>query len=250
LYQNLAWPHPEFFGEAWIVAAAALILLVVPVVAAALHGRSFTTGVLCLTALLLATHGLRVLLVWNADPLFDVGVRKILVSRLDLPVYGLLAAWLWVYRYAALMRWRRPLAILGSGLLGVSAWMHLAVALDASMPARIYLLPICDLGWTLILPWACSTQVRESVAGVAAVLAASAYAGLLTHMTVLRAGVMLGMPLVPASAWGGLMMLVSYVLLATGIALLVSRLVDQPWIGLRDRCLSIAPSHPEPVTER
>ncbi|MGB0135274.1 acyltransferase family protein, partial [Dokdonella sp.] len=31
LVQNLAWPHPEFFGEAWIVAAAAMVMLVVPV---------------------------------------------------------------------------------------------------------------------------------------------------------------------------------------------------------------------------
>ena len=30
LAQNLAWPHPEFFGEAWIVAAAVMMALLIP----------------------------------------------------------------------------------------------------------------------------------------------------------------------------------------------------------------------------
>jgi hypothetical protein len=232
------------------VAAAALIMLVVPVIASALHGRRFVTGLLCLAALLLAAHGLRVLLVWQGDPVFDRGVRKILISRLDLPLYGLLLAWLWTHRYAVLMRWRGSLAIVGTALLGLSVWMHLAVALDASMTARVYLLPICDLGWALVLPWACSAQVWHPAAVLAEGLAASAFAGLLTHMTALRVGAAHGMPLSPSSTPGGILMLSSYVLLATGLALLVCRLFDRPWIALRDRCLPLDANHRGPVPER
>ncbi|WP_371281089.1 acyltransferase family protein [Dokdonella sp.] len=248
--QNLAWPHPEFFGEAWIVAAAAMIMLIVPVIATALHGRKLMPGLLVIAALLLAAHGLRVLLVWQGDPVFDLGVRKILISRLDLPFYGLLVAWLWIGRYALLMRWRGSLAIAGLALLGLSVWMHLTIPLNASMSARVYLLPVCDLGWALMLPWACSARLHASIAVIAQGLAASAFAGLLTHMTALRVGAAYGMPLSPASTADGILMLSSYVLLAVGLALLVCRLIDRPWLALRDRCLPLAAKHPGPVAER
>lgn len=248
--QNLAWPHPEFFGEAWIVAAAAMIMLVVPVFARVLHGSSFLTGLLCLAGLLVIAHAVRSFLVVQGDPVFDRGVRKILVSRLDLPFYGLLVAWLWTHRLAALMRWRAALALAGLALLAICGWVHLAVPLDASVPARLYLLPLADVAWSLLLPWACSVQVGARVARISAGLAASAFAGLLTHMTLLRMGIVLGMPTTPASAPGGILTLVSFVLLATGLALLVCRLVDRPWLALRDRWMPLAANHPGPVTKR
>ena len=248
--QNFAWPHPDLFGEAWIVAAAAMIMLVVPVVARALHGRRFSVGLLYLGSLLLAAHALRGLLVWQGDPAFDLGVRKILIARLDLPFYGLLLAWMWTHRYAALVRWRGALAIAGLALLGLSTWAHLGVPLDTSMVARVYLLPLCDLAWMLLLPWACVLRVSHPLAVVAEGLAASAFAGLLTHMTALRIGASFGMSVEPASMPIGILMLVSYVLLATGLALLVCRLIDRPWLALRDRWLPLAPNHPGPVAER
>lgn len=248
--QNLGWPHPEFFGEAWIVAAAAMIMLIVPLFAKALHNRQFLTGMLCISAVLLAAHILRGLLVWQGDPVFDRGVRKILVLRLDLPFYGLLVAWLWTRRYAVLMRWRGTLAMVGLIMLLVIGWIHLAVPLDTSTPARIYLLPLCDLAWALVLPWACSAQVRGTAATLAEGLAISAFAGLLTHMTALRVGAAYGMSFAPSSASSGILTLLSYVLLATGIALLVCRLIDRPWIALRDRWLPLAADHSSPVAKR
>lgn len=248
--QNLAWPHPEFFGEAWIVAAAAMIMLVVPVVARVLHGRRFGTGLFSLVILLLLAHALRGLLVWQSDPVFDLGVRKILVSRLDLPFYGILVAWLWTYRHAMLRRWRGALATAGLAVLGMCAWMHLRVPLDTSMLARVNLLPLCDLAWAMLLPWACSAQVSRRVAVVAEGLAASAFAGLLTHMTALRIGASLGISFHPESIADGILMLASFALLAIGLALLVCRLFDRPWIALRNRCLPLAAEHPGPVAER
>ena len=45
LAQNLAWPHPEFFGEAWIVAAAVMMALLIPLAVRFLARCSFAVGV-------------------------------------------------------------------------------------------------------------------------------------------------------------------------------------------------------------
>jgi peptidoglycan/LPS O-acetylase OafA/YrhL len=250
LTQNLAWPHPEFFGEAWIVAAAAMILFVVPVLCRLLQGRDFAAGLAILLGLLLVTIALRGLLVWAGDPSFDLGVRKILIARLDLPLYGALAAWLWVHRYAGLMQWRRVLQIIGLLTLMLTAWIHLRIPLDQSVSARILLFPLCDLAWVCLLIWVCSKRLPDRLAGVTRVLAASFYAGLLTYITVLRIGVALGMPLQASSAVQGVMMLLSYVLLASGTAVLVYFTLDRPLLALRGRWLDSPANHPVPVAKR
>ncbi|MEP6882508.1 MAG: acyltransferase family protein [Dokdonella sp.] len=241
LVQNLAWPHPNFFGEAWIVAAAALILLVVPVLCRLLQTKSFARGVLVLMGLLLTTSALRGLLVWAGNPSFDEGVRKILIARLDLPIYAVLAAWLWVHRYAAIIQWRAALALLGGVGLLATAWIHLTIPLDQSDAARTLLFPLCDAAWLMLLPWVCSLQMPDRLSESVRVVASSAYAGLLTHVTILRIGGSLGMPLLATSPMQGILMLSSFVLLASGVAILVSLVLDQPLLGLRERWFPLTP---------
>ncbi len=248
--QNLAWPHPEFFGEAWIVAAAAMIALVVPVACRALHGRGFGAGLAWLLVLLILTNALRALLVLAGDPSFDRGVRKILISRLDLPFYGVLVAWLWTHRYAAVMRWRGMLAILSTALLAATAAIHLTVPLDQSSAARVLLFPLCDIAWIALLPWACSLAVVAPVAGLAKGLAASAYAGLLTHVTALRLAQAKGLEMFADQPLTGMLTLSSFVLLAAGVALLVSLALDRPLLDMRERWLARVPEHPVPVADR
>jgi peptidoglycan/LPS O-acetylase OafA/YrhL len=250
LTQNLAWPHPEFFGEAWIVAAAAMILFVVPVLCRLLQGQGFAAGLGILLGLLLVTNALRGLLVWAGDPSFDLGVRKILIARLDLPLYGALAAWLSVHRYAGLMQWRRVLQLAGLIALALTAWVHLRVPLDESASARILLFPLCDLAWVGLLLWVCSKRLPDRFTEVTRVLAASCYAGLLTHITVLRIGAALDLPLYASTATQGVMMLLSYVLLASGTAVLVYFALDRPLLALRGRWLDPPANHPVPVAKR
>lgn len=250
LAQNLAWPHPPFFGEAWIVAAAAMMSLVIPVLCRLLRTQEFWAGLLVLVGLLFSTTALRAQLVWAGDPLFDVGLRKILISRLDLPVYAVLAAWLWVHRYAVIIRWRGVIAALGIVALAASAWIHLEVFLDQSLAARIFLIPLGDCAWLMLLPWVCSWQLPDRLSELVRVLAGSAYAGLLTHVTLLRIGAMAGLSLVAHSASQGVAMLLSFVLLASGVAILTERVFDRPLLTLRERWWPLVPDHPVPITER
>ena len=250
LTQNLAWPHPEFFGEAWIVAAAAMIALIVPVACRALHGRGFGAGLAWLLGLLVLTNALRALLVLAGDPSFDRGVRKILISRLDLPFYGMLVAWLWTHRHAALVRWRGMLAVLAMVLLAATAAVHLIMPLDQSSAARVLLFTLSDFAWVALLPRACSLLVAAPVAGLAKGLAASAYAGLLTHVTALRLVQARGLEMYASQTLAGMLTLASFVLLAAGVALLVSLALDRPLLDMRERWLARVPDHPVPVAER
>ncbi len=250
LVQNLAWPHPAFFGEAWIVAAALLVLLVVPALVRLLQPLGFGAGSVVLAGLLLMTSVLRGWFVLSHDAAFDDGVRKILITRLDLPIYAVLAAWLWVHRYEVIIRWRGILAVAGVAMLSATAWFHLSLDLDRSVAARVFLFPLCDAGWLMLLPWVCALQVPARLAKTLQVLASSAFAGLLTYITILRAASALGLPLLASSKLHGVLMLSSFVLLATGVAILVSLLLDRPLLALRERWMPLRTVDSVPVTER
>lgn len=250
LAQNFAWPHPHFFGEAWIVAAAALTLLVVSVLCWLLQSRTFANGMLVLIGLLLTTTALRGLLVWVGDPSSDEGVRKILISRLDLPIYAVLAAWIWVHRYAAIIQWRVVFGLLGAAALVTIALIYVNVTLDHSVAARVFLFPFCDAAWLMLLPWVCSLQMTERLSEGVRVVASSAYAGLLTHVTVLRVGASIGMPLLATSRLQGVLMLSSFVLLASGVAILTYLVLDRPWLTLRERWLPVSLEHSVPIPKR
>jgi peptidoglycan/LPS O-acetylase OafA/YrhL len=250
LTQNLAWPHPRFFGEAWIVAAAAMIALTVTITCRLLRQLAFRSGLLVIVGMLVAGHAVRGLLVVLGDPSFDEGVRKILITRLDLPFYGVLVAWFWVHRYEAIMRWRGLLALLSLGMLLATAAIHLLVPLDTSLAARILLFPLADFAWVALLPWLCSMDASMAIARPARVLAASAYSGLLTHMTLLRLADARGLSMTASEPATGVLLLLSYLLLSIGVALLVSLALDRNVLDFLGRRFAPPAEHGVPVAER
>ena len=250
LLQNLAWPHPAFFAEAWVVPVWLMACVLVAWIAARLRGVSFANGLALIGMLLAVAHLPRVVAVWLGDPSFDLGLRKQVLMRLDLPLYALLAAWCWTRHRALLSRWRGVLALGGLAMLAASAVVHLVVPLDASRAARIGLLTLCDLGWACLLPWASALELPARLARVLATLASSAFAGLLSHMTLLRTLAWAGVPLVAASPVHGLLLLSGYLVLAGVVALLLWRGLDRPWRQWLDRRLATRPQHLPPVAER
>jgi peptidoglycan/LPS O-acetylase OafA/YrhL len=250
LAQNLAWPHPAFFGEAWIVAAAAMTLFMVPLICRPLRGLRFIAGTAWLLGLLVVTHVLRAWLVIASDPSFDLGVRKVIIARLDLPLYGILVAWMWTRKNAEMRRWSVPLAAFGAIALAATVASYFLLPIDHRSVARVFLFTLCDIGWACLLPWACTVTTSMRIARTAAVLASSAYAGLLTHIFLLRLRDSAGIAPVASDHVSGLLMLSAYLLLAGGVAVLVSRAVDRPLLALRDRWLPLTAKHVEPVAER
>ncbi len=229
LGQNLATPHPPFFGEAWIVAAVLLLATSVPLLCARLRRLAFAPGLAIIIGGILAGWVLRAVLVALRDPAFDEGVRKILALRLDLPFYGILLAWLEAHRPTPSGRLRWSLAVLGAIALAGVAFAYFVLPLDRSFAARVMLPGLCDFGWCLLLPWATTLRVPAWLGGPLAAIADAAYAGLLSHMTLLRVLILAGVPIAVTSHAQGMLRLAAYVVAAILLALLVSRCVDRPW---------------------
>lgn len=229
LGQNLGWPHPPFFGEAWIVAAAMLLAVVVPLLCAGLRRLGAAAGLAVLVAGIAVGWLVRALVVAATDPDFDEGVRKILLLRLDLPFYGVLVAWLAARRPVLPAGWRGAMALVGAGVLGGVVHAHLHGPMDASFAARVAVPGLADLGWALLVAAASTLALPDRFARGLAVLADAAYAGLLSHMTLLRVLLAAGAPLLVTSRAHGLGLLLAYLVAATLLAILVSRCLDRPW---------------------
>ena len=248
LTQNLAWRHPEFFPEAWIVNAAVVATLVVALACWGLRlCRTLSVGLLLVTAMIVLAHAPRLLANAIADPAWDLGVRKVLMMRLDPALYGVLLALVWRSRWLDRGWMSVSLAALGSVLLLIAAATFTGTGVDGSAFARTGLFSITDLGFALLLPWLCQLQLSATTARRTAMFASMAYVGLLSHMTLLRAGYALGMPITADSLVQGVAMQLAYLCVAVATAWLLWRWLDRP---LR-RVLGItSPQHSPPVAER
>lgn len=248
LTQNLAWRHPEFFPEAWIVSAAVAATLVVALACWGLRRcRSVSVGILLVVAMIVLAHMPRVLANAIADPAWDLGVRKVLVMRLDPALYGVLLAVLWRSEQLDRRRLGASLAVAGGILLAIAASTFAGSGVDGSAFARTGLFTITDLGFALLLPWLCGLKVSTATSRRAAMLAATAYAGLLSHMTLLRAGYAFGMPTTADTILQGVAMQFAYLCVAVATAWLLWRWLDRP---LRRVLGTTSTQHAPPLAER
>src|SRR4029078_2560390 len=138
--QNLAWPHPLFFPEAWSLALEEVFYLLAPLSMLLflpfLRQRWQTIAVLCMALALALVY--RTFYVIDANPDWHEGVRKISLIRLDAIGYGVLAVYL-CKAYAPSVSSRRWLAVGGAVGL-VAAWLvYLATSIDTSIVARTLL---------------------------------------------------------------------------------------------------------------
>ena len=247
--QNLAWAHPDFFPEAWSLAVEEWFYLVVPLAMAmtAWLGRmSPRKAVLLWIVLIILGVTLfrlyRVQAVGLEDlDLWDASLRKQVLTRLDSIMFGVLGAW---FAHWHPQLWRR-----GSQMLCLSGlYLLLADQLAYRNPAyREYLhLTVCPAGALLLLPWLSAMRV-PAVAGVPpAVLATLAggirfvsrisYSMYLVHVSVV---LFLLMPLLSGYTGtgppGALLRYACYWVLSLGLAWLLYRYVEQPFLRMRDR---------------
>ena len=250
--QNLVWPHPPFFPEAWSLAleevfyllAPLAMLIFLPIV------RERWQTVLVLAAALATALLLRTLYVIDANPPWHEGVRKISLIRLDAIGYGVLAVYL-CKAYALTLAARRRLAVAGVlGLLAVWA-LYLATTIDTSVVARTLLFSIVSASFAAMLPlasvWLEPAWPPRAIAAVRR-LALWSYALYLTHLPIMR--VIYKLDLAPTNALGCYAMGVVFAVLAIASAALVYRGFERPILALRERWVPARPSHANPVAAR
>jgi peptidoglycan/LPS O-acetylase OafA/YrhL len=237
LLQNLVWTHPRFFGEAWNLPVLFLFTLAAPGLmlgASWLGPRRVAVIVGCLLVLLLGI-ALRAIWIVEHDPVWDEGVRKLVVTRIDACFYGALAALAWPSCTPTHRSRRIAAVVAGLTLLAAGAWF-LLLARDESTWARIVLFVLSGIGTAALCVTLCD---RRAVVGAAFVAPLSrwSYPLYLVNMPLLFAFDLIG--------WGqstdaatGMMRFGLWLVACIVVAALLHRAVEAPWLALRRRAFN------------
>jgi len=235
--QNLAWPQPPFFIEAWSLAVEEIFYLCAPLVAiVALRWIKAEWRMAALIALIVGLSAVRWIYVATQDPAWDEGVRKISVVRLDAIAYGVLMVMADRRGCFAAAKARR-LAVVATLLLALAMALYLTLDLDRSTFARTALFSLVSLAFAAWLPAAARWSVRDAGAWWARIvsrMAAWSYALYLTQLAVLRV-LVLGLGWRAADAGAALPQALAFAALAIALAALVYRVYERPWLRLRER---------------
>jgi peptidoglycan/LPS O-acetylase OafA/YrhL len=166
-FQNLAWPHPEFFGEAWSLAIEEWFYLAIPI---PLLLISKTRKIdlhrfmwFYIFAVILGTTLLRIYLVmtqgYDNKVDWDYNLKMQVVTRMDSLMFGVLGAYLSLYHKDTWTRANHPLIFWsGVALLIIDRFMRLDgdnmaylnyFALTLTPIATLMLLPKLSMWHTL-----------------------------------------------------------------------------------------------------
>lgn len=239
--QNLAWPHPPVFGEAWSLAVEEVFYLVFPLSLLLLGKVVSAKGAALLMAtalLLLLPVSLRLASVTLSDPAWDEGVRKIVFFRLDALMVGVLAGWLSHEHKLPKRIEGVPLFALGMALLLPASWFFLSVGedIDGSDFARVWLFALVSAGFALIilsgLKW---NDVPVWAVGSAEVFARWSYAIYLAHMPVFHLMTWSFGPVSKGDVAGALARWLGFIVASVAVAALVERFFERPILLWRDQ---------------
>jgi len=235
--QNLAWEHPPFFAESWSLALEEWYYLLFPLGLYLVSKAqvSFQRSFLILSLLfLIVPTVLRLIYVFTSDPTWDLGVRKIVILRLDAIMFGMLAAHVkreWPKIWGMLAK---PLFMLGTIIVIAFSYIFLRSSIDQSGFCRTWLFTLVSLGFTGFLPTCDLWMVqRESlVTELVRKLALWSYSLYLCNLTVFIAIRVI----MPQTHF--LMRLLScalFFVVCLWVAAIVYRNIEKPLMALRDR---------------
>lgn len=239
--QNLAWPHPLVFGEAWSLAVEEIFYLILPL-CLVLFGRIFSskrTAFLSATAfLLLLPLAARIIAVGLSDPLWDAGIRKVVVFRLDALMVGVLASWL-AREYQALNRIKKaPVLASAIVILGgaVAVFFLNERALDINIFTRVWLFPMVSIGCVLLvmsgLTW---VQAPAIIGKPAEICARWSYVLYLAHMPVFHVILWSQKHAQPGNPQEAFIRWAIFIAGSVCVAALVERFFERPILRWRDR---------------
>lgn len=237
--QNVSAPHPPWFGEAWSLAVEEWFYLTTPVLfvigAGIFRFLSPKTRILIvILGVLGGSLGMRVLEVLWHDPLWDEGVRKVVVFRLDAIMTGVLWAWV-AFWYPGFMR-KYDKRFLGCGLILIllSVGTYFGLDKNVSLYARTLYFTLTSLGFSLLLP-ICS-RIDDPGTGRARLtrhLSLVSYSIYLTHLSIIQFFLIRYLPMQTlVQAMGGYIL---YWVLCLVLAYPLYRWYEVPVMNLRDR---------------
>lgn len=239
--QNLAWPGPPVFGEAWSLAVEEVFYLVFPL-ALYFLGKvepDWRKVFLAVTLMLLFVPLLaRLAAVLLASPNWSEGIRKVVVFRLDALMMGVLAGWL-AHEYRLLDRLNpRLMSLAATALLAlaIALYFTLGKAIDQGIFFRVFLLPLVSLGFAMaILSGLKAVCWPSALSRNASVLARLSYALYLAHMPVFHLIRNYFGDTPPGDMHGAITRWSAFMLGSILLAALVERHFERPILAWRDR---------------
>ena len=250
--QNLAAPHPAFFGEAWSLAVEEWFYLLVPLAVWGLVGIARVHPHRAVGAVALVTIALvfvtRQLLLDTTEVAslseWDTRLRKLVITRMDSLMFGVLAAWCWVHAGELTRRWAPHAALIGLVGLAVSL-VGFDIRADYRDSTRVLLLQV-PLMIALIVPaMALMQQAPGWIAAPVAFVSRLAYPLYLLHYGLVMQTVV---PVLGGHVeldWTSRVAL--YWSLSVGLAWLMHWGIERPGMQLRDRWFPEAPPSPLPA---
>jgi peptidoglycan/LPS O-acetylase OafA/YrhL len=188
--QNLVWVQSPFYPESWSLALEEMFYLVAPLLFLALMlDPAKPKRTLNACALVIAI-GIATRYAWvlYMNPVWDDGVKKVVVARIDAIAYGVFAVqW---FRYA------RPsdaskarLAIGGTILVLIAAVIYLSSDENTSVTARVVPFALQGAGFAMMLPWFAGLDGSRAPGWYRVVsnrLAVWSYSWYVIHLVVMR----------------------------------------------------------------
>jgi len=238
--QALAWPHPQFFNEAWSLAIEEVFYLLAPMVAmAALPLGRYPRRVLAaLVVAVVAIGAVRLGYVLHGNPGWDMGVRKVTLIRLDCIVFGVIPAYVcrrWSVGRAA----RRGVAVGGLAVAGWATRLFVIGSVAANPVVRALFFSLIPAGFAALLPLAAELDgasvpltLREAISR----LALWSYSLYLTNLPVER--LMYALHLDPRTPGRAVVTFVVVMIVAVAWAAANYRWLERPIMDRRDALAS------------
>lgn len=161
--QNLAWEHPVFFPEAWSLSIEEYFYLLFPIMIWMLIKARLKpeTAYLAGGALLLLFSTLLRLTSAALEPslLWDAGIRKVVIFRLDALIYGIyLSCFIDQIR---IRNWQNQLLIIGLIALSISMFAYFNLDQDHSYFLKTLQFSLTSAGFTLVVPYMLDLRMTE-----------------------------------------------------------------------------------------
>jgi len=192
--QNFAWPHPNFFNEAWSLAVEEWFYLILPLAAVACHSfaarrRAFLVMVIAVLVLVPVFRAWR----WSLHgPVsageWDLLFRRQVVTQFDSLMFGVLAAW---WRHYHLPSWnaiaRAALAFALTGFVTLRLVLHAAGDAPAGFYKQVLYFPTISGLKFLTLPFLSSFQARPGwIVRIVTTVSILSYAMYLVNFSLIR----------------------------------------------------------------